>query len=278
MKIPKLVLIIPYRDREPHYIFFTKYMPFILEDYNNDDYEFCFVHQHDERPFNRGALKNIGFMYYRDKYPDNYKDIQFIFHDIDTIPYTKELWNYETKKGIVKHFYGYKHALGGILTIFGEDFEKINGFPCFWSWGFEDNVLQKRVLSNNMEIDRSEFYDIQSKEVLHFFDGYERNISIENINRTKNCSKNDGITSLKEISFSIDSENMMIHVYGFNTLINSKNDHYVDYNIKNGNHINKNNLVKLYNNNNVKKIREFEKLMFTNTSSLKMSKITKKSK
>ena len=90
--------------------------------------------------------------------------------------------------------------MGGILTIFGEDFEKINGFPCFWSWGFEDNVLQKRVLSNNMEIDRSEFYDIQSKEVLHFFDGYERNISIENINRTKNCSKNDGISSLKEVA------------------------------------------------------------------------------
>ena len=278
MKIPKLVFIIPYRDRESHYIFFTKYMPFILEDYHNDDYDFCFVHQHDERPFNRGALKNIGFMYYRDKYPDNYKDIQFIFHDIDTIPYTKELWSYETKKNIVKHFYGYKHALGGILTIFGEDFEKINGFPCFWSWGFEDNILQKRVLSHNMKIDRSEFYDIQSKEVLHFFDGYERNISIENINRTKNCNKNDGISSLNDINFSIDDENMMIHVYNFNTLIDSNNEHYVDYNIKNGNNIYKNNLVKLYNDNNNKKIREFEKMMFTNSSSLNISKINKKSK
>ena len=278
MKIPKLVFIIPYRDRESHYIFFTKYMPFILEDYHTDDYDFCFVHQHDERPFNRGALKNIGFMYYRDKYPDNYKDIQFIFHDIDTIPYTKELWSYETKKNIVKHFYGYKHALGGILTIFGEDFEKINGFPCFWSWGFEDNILQKRVLTHNMKIDRSEFYDIQSKEVLHFFDGYERNISIENINRTKNCNKNDGISSLNDINFSIDDENMMIHVYNFNALIDSNNEHYVDYNIKNGNNIYKNNLVKLYNDNNNKKIREFEKMMFTNTSSLNISKINKKSK
>lgn len=277
MKIPKLAFIIPYRDRESHYIFFTKYMPFVLEDYNNDDYDFCFVHQHDERPFNRGALKNIGFMYYRDKYPDNYKDIQFIFHDIDTIPYTKELWSYETKKGIVKHFYGYKFALGGILTIFGEDFEKINGFPCFWSWGFEDNILQKRVLSNNMEIDRSEFYNIQSKEVLHFFDGYERNMSIENVSRINNCNKNDGISSLNDINFSIDDENMMIHVYSFNTLIDSKNDHYVDYNIKNGTRIKKNNLIKLYNNNN-NKVREFEKMMFTNTSSLNISKINKKSK
>ena len=28
------------------------------------------------------------------------------------------------KKNIVKHFYGYKHALGGILTIFGETLKK----------------------------------------------------------------------------------------------------------------------------------------------------------
>ena len=129
-----------------------------------------------------------------------------------------------------------------------------------------------------MKIDRSEFYDIQSKEVLHFFDGYERNISIENINRTKNCNKNDGISSLNDINFSIDDENMMIHIYNFNTLIDSNNEHYVDYNIKNGNNIYKNNLVKLYNDNNNKKIREFEKMMFTNSSSLNISKINKKSK
>ena len=70
----------------------------------------------------------------------------------------------------------------------------------------------------------------------------------------------------------------MIHVYNFNTLIDSNNEHYVDYNIKNGNNIYKNNLVKLYNDNNNKKIREFEKMMFTNTSSLNISKINKKSK
>ena len=58
-------------------------MPFILEDYNNDDYEFCFVHQHDERPFNRGALKNIGFMYYRDKYPDNQSCIDLLCENLN---------------------------------------------------------------------------------------------------------------------------------------------------------------------------------------------------
>ena len=187
MEYPKMVFIIPYRDREEHYIFFTRYMKFILEDYEKDiDYQFCFVHQNDDRKFNRGALKNIGFIYYREKYPKHYKNIQFIFHDIDTIPYTKELWNYETKIGSVKHFYGYKFALGGIVTIYGEDFEKTNGYPCFWSWGFEDNILQQRVKNKNIKIDRSEFLPIQSMKVLHFFDGVKRNISIENISRIKN--------------------------------------------------------------------------------------------
>ena len=86
MTHPKFVFVIPYRDREQHYVFFTRYIKYIMEDYIfNQDYVLCFVHQNDNRPFNRGALKNIGYMYYRDKYPEEYKDIQFIFHDIDDI-------------------------------------------------------------------------------------------------------------------------------------------------------------------------------------------------
>ena len=236
MEYPKMVFIIPYRDREEHYIFFTRYMKYILQDYEKDiDYKFCFVHQNDDRKFNRGALKNIGFIYYREKYPKHYKNIQFIFHDIDTIPYTKELWNYETKIGSVKHFYGYKFALGGIVTIYGEDFEKTNGYPCFWSWGFEDNILQQRVKNKNIKIDRSEFLPIQSMKVLHFFDGVKRNISIENISRIKNDDEKNGIETINNIEYTFDDDNDMLQVYNFDTLIDPDKDHYVDYNIQKNN-------------------------------------------
>ena len=44
MVAPKLVFIVPYRDRVHHKQFFTKYIEFILEDYKKGDYEIFFSH------------------------------------------------------------------------------------------------------------------------------------------------------------------------------------------------------------------------------------------
>ena len=131
---PKILFIVPYRDRKEHKQFFMKYMEFIMEDYKKEDYEIYFVHQCDKQPFNRGGMKNIGFLAMRNKYPDDYKNITFVFHDVDTLPYTKNLLPYETTKGNIKHFYGYQFALGGIFSIIGGDFEIVNGFPNMWGW------------------------------------------------------------------------------------------------------------------------------------------------
>jgi carbamoyltransferase len=83
-------------------------MSFILEDC--DDYEIYFSHQCDARTFNRGATKNIGFLAIKEKYPDDYKNITFIFNDVDTIPFYK-IFDYETPEGVVKHYYGFKYDL-----------------------------------------------------------------------------------------------------------------------------------------------------------------------
>ena len=164
MVAPKLVFIVPYRDRVHHKQFFTKYIEFILEDYKKEDYEIFFSHQCDNRPFNRGAMKNIGFLAIKQKYPNEYKNITFVFNDVDTLPYTKNLLPYETTHGVVKHFYGFTFALGGIFSIKGVDFEKCGGFPNLWGWGTEDTLIQEYAIKCGLSIDRSNFFEYKDSK------------------------------------------------------------------------------------------------------------------
>ena len=106
----KKLFIIPYRDRFAQRQVFINHMSKILED---EEYEFIFVHQCDNRPFNRGAMKNIGFLYAKSTYPQEYKDMTFIFHDIDHVPAIKGQFDYETVKGVAKHYFGFNACIGG---------------------------------------------------------------------------------------------------------------------------------------------------------------------
>jgi len=202
-KIPKRIFIVPYRNRVQHKFFFSKYMSFILED--KDDYEIFFSHQCDARTFNRGAVKNIGFIAARNKYPEHYKDITFIFNDVDTIPFNK-IFDYETTFGVVKHYYGFKYALGGIVVMKGADFERTNGFPCFWGWGMEDNVLQKRCEKIGLKVDRSVFYNIGSPEILQLFDGISRIISKKDPWRGEYDDGIDGLRTISQLKYTIDDK------------------------------------------------------------------------
>ena len=171
---PKFIFIIPYRDREQHLQFFNRQMKYVLEDVPKDDYEIYFLHQCDVRKFNRGAMKNIGFLAIRDKYPNDYKNITLVFNDIDTMPFEKNVLNYKTVPGVIKHFYGYKFALGGIVSITGQDFERMNGFPNFWAWGCEDNCVNciyDRAIAACIIVDRTTFFPIGDHIILQLYDG-----------------------------------------------------------------------------------------------------------
>jgi len=203
IKVPKRVFIVPYRNRVQHKYFFSKYMSFILED--SDDYEIYFSHQCDARTFNRGGVKNVGFLAVKNKYPNHYKDITIIFNDIDTIPFNK-IFDYQTVPGVVKHYYGFKYALGGIVVMKGADFEKINGFPCFWGWGMEDNALQKRCDRFGLKVDRSIFYNIGSPEILQLFDGISRIISKKDPWRGEHDNGVDGLRTITQLKYNIDEK------------------------------------------------------------------------
>jgi len=220
-KIPKKIFIIPYRDRQQHKQLFITYMKTILED---EDYKMFFIHQNDKRPFNRGAIKNIGFLYCKQLYPNDYHNITLIFHDIDCMPWKKNLFDYDTVQGIVKHYYGFTFTLGGMFAIKGCDFEKINGFPNYWVWGFEDNLLQIRWLRHGA-IDRTHFLHIRHPDILTVNHGNERVTSKQNESRFISFDKKDttnkyGISSIYNLTFNVDNIDTnidMINVNHFTT-------------------------------------------------------------
>jgi hypothetical protein len=199
MNIPEIIFIVPYRDRESHYNVFLNHMSYILADIDN--YEILFIQPMDNKPFNRGATKNIGFLIAKDKYPQHYKDITFVFNDVDTMPGKKNMLDYKTSSGVIKHFYGFTFALGGIVSITGNDFEKINGFPNYWGWGYEDNSLQSRALKEGLKIDRSKFYKFGEKDILQFFHSFERKTDKKIQMKIKNDSINKGINDIINLNY-----------------------------------------------------------------------------
>lgn len=213
--IPRIVFIVPYRDRKKSLDTFKSQMKMILEDTPEEDYEIYFSHQCDTRDFNRGAIKNIGFLVIKNKYPDHYKTITFVFNDVDTTPISKNLINYATTVGNIKHFYGFTFTLGGIVSVTGEDFEKMNGFLNLWSWGYEDNSLQRRANKHKINIDRTNFFRINSKEITQEQHGQYRTVNKDDFNIYSN-KVDEGIDTIFNIKYEITEDNF-INVYEFST-------------------------------------------------------------
>jgi hypothetical protein len=230
--VPKIIFVVPYRDRESHKYFFDIYMKHVLEDIN--DYEIVFSFQDNNLPFNRGGMKNLGFIYIKKKYPSDYKNMTFVFHDVDTIPYKKGLLDYETTRGTIKHFYGYTWALGGIVSITGHDFEVMDGFPNYWGWGFEDNELQRRAIKNGITINREVFFDIKSNKILHFYDDFIKKISRTQLEQEASRDVTDGLSTLLEINQYWNDEDKMLYNTSFSCEFNPV-DIYQSHQIGDGN-------------------------------------------
>jgi hypothetical protein len=197
-KIPKIIIIVPYRDRELHRETFIKHMPPIL---NHLPYKILFIHQYDKRLFNRGAIKNIGFLAVKERYPHHYKQITLVFNDVDTMPRKKYQFSYNTRENSVNHFYGYYQTLGGILAIKGQDFERINGFPNIWTWGLEDNSIKQRCDRHKIRINRSEFISHrESHKILALPHGNMRIISPNIEAKLYNNPNTDGINTERLVS------------------------------------------------------------------------------
>lgn len=212
--VPKIVFIVPYRDRPEQKCVFERNMKYIMEDYSEDDFKIFYAEQADNRPFNRGGMKNIGFLAIKNLYPNDYKNITFVFNDVDTFPFTKGVLDYQTKSGIIKHFFGFKYVLGGIFSITGGDFEKLKGFPNFWTWGFEDNMIYNKAVKHpDISVDRSNFFEIFNHNIVHYVDSLKRTINLNQSGGDLKEQNFNNITSIHNVNYIINGN--MIKIRNF---------------------------------------------------------------
>ena len=232
---PEIIFIVPYRNREMHLEHFKKQMKIVMEDYVPGSYKYMFIHQNDKKEFNRGAMKNIGFIVAARLYPNDYKNITFVFNDVDNMPARKNILTYKTRPNIIKHFYGYEYTLGGIISILGRDFERIGGFPNFWGWGYEDNMLQSRALKAGIEIDRSVFYKINDNEnIIHYEHGSERVMNKFDFAKFTNKT-NEGLYTIYKLDYNIDENTDFVNVTDFKTGYEENKQAKFVHDLKHGN-------------------------------------------
>lgn len=144
--------IIPYRNRKEHLDEFIKRFTSF-----NIDAHFYIIHQFNSDEFNRGAIKNIGFLEASKIHPDGL----FIFHDVDTYPTYWGSITYDTKKGEIRHPVGVKcENIGTVCCFWKNEFEKVNGFPNYWGWGIEDVTIMYRAKKYNIHIDETNFVEV----------------------------------------------------------------------------------------------------------------------
>ena len=216
---PKVVIIVPVRDRDEQ----KDILASIYKD--SAQLKVVFVNQNWDFPFNKGAMLNIGFLEIKKLYPDLYQNITFVFHDVDIIPFhglgiRKLLDRFITSSGTIKHIYGFQHSLSGVFSITGLDYEKVGGFPNIYGWNVEDIILQDRVLSHNLSIDRSKSHFVDVDNGAHALNlSYEipfkpvyRMYIVSEWNRN---TEEDNLNSL--VSYSAVNEGCNVNVSSFQT-------------------------------------------------------------
>ena len=143
-QLEKLLVIVPYRDREKHLQIFIPYIIQTLQQ-QNIDYNIVVVEQSYGKLFNRGLLCNIGFQLFS-------KDFEYIcIHDIDIIGkdfdyrYEPVITHISARPKNKNYKEWYEKCIGGVVLFPTQDFIKINGFSNeYWGWGCEDDDLRIR--------------------------------------------------------------------------------------------------------------------------------------
>ncbi len=146
----RFAIIVPYRNRMGHLRLFV---PHMLKRFKRST--IFLIEQGDGKPFNRGALLNIGFEKFGVDFP------YCAFHDIDMLPFKSD-YSYPscpthlaTKVSQFRYEMPSPDYFGGVVLFNTEDYIKCGGFSNnFWGWGGEDNEIFNHLTAIGMRIQR----------------------------------------------------------------------------------------------------------------------------
>ncbi|CAH1777633.1 unnamed protein product [Owenia fusiformis] len=150
----RTVIVIPFRDRDDHLkIFLDHYVPILQRQLL--DYTILVVEQQDfTRRFNKGVMFNAGYKTALSMTDEDQVPLCLILHDIDLLLENDRL-TYECSQhpthlsvGIdtMEYRLCYTLLFGGVVAIFGEQFNISNGFSnLFFGWGGEDDDFRGRL-------------------------------------------------------------------------------------------------------------------------------------
>ena len=155
--------IIPYRNRKEHLDKFIECFKNYFEE-TDIDAKFYIIHQCNSDSFNRGAMKNIGFLEVSKIRPEGL----FIFNDVDVHPTYKGSIDYNTQSETIRHPVGeYNHNLGTVCCFWKKEFELVNGFPNYYGWGIEDITIKYRAENLNIKIDETNSAGLNSDRCIN---------------------------------------------------------------------------------------------------------------
>lgn len=151
--MPKMGIIVPYRDREEHLKAFTSHMQNFLK----LPFHIFVIEQAPGRPFNRGKLLNIGYTF-------AHKSCDYLcFHDVDMLPvkadYNAPSCPTHLATSVEQFDYGmpYPSYFGGVTLINCAQFAQVNGYSNeYWGWGKEDDDFRLRCERTGLTIQSRE--------------------------------------------------------------------------------------------------------------------------
>lgn len=183
----RLCILVPYRDRLDH---LARFVPHVTKYLEQDEHlqgvspQIVIVEQHDNKPFNKGALLNAGFLV-----AENALDY-VCFHDVDFLPIdadysipeypTRRIWRGAESRpcepgGVHLINHRFDWLFGGVSIFRKAHFRRVNGFSnLYQGWGYEDGDLRERCRAEGLG---PEFGHGQFEPLDHVNRGINRDLS-----------------------------------------------------------------------------------------------------